>query len=149
MRAVVQRVKEARVEVAGEVTGSIGPGLLVLLGVSREDGVDQAAWLAGKIATLRMFPDKDDKLNLSVKDVGGAVLVVSQFTLWGDCKKGTRPSYTRAAGGDQAEPLYQAFCGELRNKDLIVATGQFGAMMDVHLINQGPVTLLLDTEKMF
>jgi len=149
MRAVVQRVQEARVEVAGNVTGSIGPGLLVLLGVSREDGPEQAAWLANKIASLRMFPDGNDKLNLSVKDVGGAVLVVSQFTLWGDARKGTRPSYTRAAGGEQAEPLYEAFCEELIEKDLSVATGQFGAMMDVHLVNQGPVTLLLDTEKMF
>lgn len=149
MRAVVQRVKEARVEVDGKVTGAIGPGLLVLLGVSRDDGNEQAAWLAKKIATLRMFPDKDDKLNLSVQDVGGAVLVVSQFTLWGDCKKGTRPSYTRAAGGDQAEPLYDAFCNELTEQGLSVGTGIFGAMMDVHLVNQGPVTLLLDTEKMF
>jgi D-tyrosyl-tRNA(Tyr) deacylase len=149
MRAVVQRVKEARVEVEAEVTGAIGPGLLVLLGVSRDDGPQEAAWLAGKIATLRMFPDADDKLNLSVKDVGGAVLVVSQFTLWGDCRKGTRPSYSRAAGGEQAEPLYQAFCDDLTKEGLSVATGRFGAMMDVHLINQGPVTLLLDTEKMF
>ncbi len=149
MRAVVQRVSGARVEVDGGEVGSVQAGLLVLLGVSREDGPDQAAWLANKTANLRMFPDGDGKLNLSVKDVGGAVLVVSQFTLWGDCRKGTRPSYTRAAGGDQAEPLYEAFCMELRNKELSVATGQFGAMMDVHLVNQGPVTLLLDTEKMF
>jgi D-tyrosyl-tRNA(Tyr) deacylase len=149
MRAVVQRVNGARVEVDGRTVGSIETGLLVLLGVSREDEPEQASWLAGKIAGLRMFPDKDDKLNLSVKDVGGAVLVVSQFTLWGDCRKGTRPSYTRAAGGDLAEPLYESFCEELRKKDLKVATGQFGAMMDVHLVNQGPVTLLLDTEKMF
>jgi D-tyrosyl-tRNA(Tyr) deacylase len=148
MRAVVQRVSQARVEVDGKVTGAIGPGLLVLLGVNREDGTEQAAWLAKKIATLRMFPDADDKLNLPVTDTGGAVLVVSQFTLWGDCRKGTRPSYSRAAGGDQAEPLYQAFCEELVNQGLSVATGQFGAMMDVHLVNQGPVTLLLDTEKM-
>jgi D-tyrosyl-tRNA(Tyr) deacylase len=149
MRAVVQRVKEARVEVDGRVTGSIGPGLLVLLGVSREDGPQQATWLANKIASLRMFPDADDKLNLSVQEAGGAALVVSQFTLWGDCRKGTRPSYSRAAGGDEAEPLYRAFCDELKGQGLAVATGQFGAMMDVHLINQGPVTLLLDTEKMF
>jgi D-tyrosyl-tRNA(Tyr) deacylase len=149
MRAVVQRVKGARVEVEGRTVGSIDSGLLVLLGVSREDGPQEAAWLAGKISTLRMFPDADDKLNLSVKDVGGEVLVVSQFTLWGDCRKGTRPSYTRAAGGDLAEPLYETFCEEVRKKDLKVATGQFGAMMDVHLVNQGPVTLLLDTGKTF
>lgn len=149
MRAVVQRVKGARVQVEGETVGSIEAGLLVLLGVSREDGPQEAAWLAGKIATLRMFPDADDKLNLSVNEVGGAVLVVSQFTLWGDCRKGTRPSYSRAAGGDMAEPLYESFCEELRKKGLRVATGRFGAMMDVDLVNQGPVTLLLDTEKMF
>jgi len=137
------------VEVDGQTVGSIQAGLLVLLGVSRDDGPQEAAWLAGKIASLRMFPDADDKLNLSIKDVGGAVLVVSQFTLWGDCRKGTRPSYSRAAGGDQAEPLYQAFCEELVKQGLSVATGRFGAMMDVHLVNQGPVTLLLDTEKMF
>lgn len=148
MRAVAQRVARARVEVDGEVTGAIGAGLLVLLGVSREDGPQQAAWLAGKLAALRVFPDEYGKLNLSVKEVGGAVLVVSQFTLWGDCRKGTRPSYSRAAGGEEAEPLYQAFCRELRERGLEVATGRFGAMMDVHLVNQGPVTLLLDTEKM-
>ncbi len=149
MRAVVQRVKEARVEVDGRVAGAISHGLLVLLGVGREDGPEQAAWLAKKIAGLRLFPDPEDKLNLSLRDVGGEVLVVSQFTLWGDCRKGTRPSYSRAAGGEQAEPLYRAFCQELRQQGLSVATGEFGAMMEVHLVNQGPVTLLLDTDKTF
>lgn len=149
MRAVVQRVKEARVEVDGEVVGSIGPGLMVLLGVSREDGLKEARWLADKIAGLRIFSDSQDRMNLSVQDTGGAVLVVSQFTLWGDCKKGKRPSYVQAAPGEQAEPLYEAFCTRVQELGLEVATGSFGAMMQVHLINHGPVTLLLDTEKTF
>ena len=149
MRAVVQRVSSARVEVAGRVTGAIGPGLVVLLGVGKDDGPAQAAWLAEKIAGLRIFPDDQDKLNLSVLEVGGAVLVVSQFTLWGDCHQGKRPSFSRAAGGATAEPLYQEFVNQLSQKGLTVATGEFGAMMHLHLVNQGPVTLLLDTEKMF
>ncbi len=149
MRAVVQRVSRASVEVDGQTVGSIGPGLLVLLGVGLQDGPEQAAWLAGKIAGLRIFPDAQDKLNLSVSDTGGEVLVVSQFTLWGDCAKGRRPSFGRAAGGEQAEPLYRAFVDELAGLGLRVATGAFGAMMEVSLVNSGPVTLLVDTEKMF
>jgi D-tyrosyl-tRNA(Tyr) deacylase len=137
------------VEVEGRTCGEIGPGLLVLLGVSQEDGPEQAQWLARKAAGLRIFPDQEDKLNLSVTDMGGSVLVVSQFTLWGDCRKGKRPSFVRAAGGEKAEPLYEEFVQELRRLGLTVATGEFGAMMDVNLVNQGPVTLLLDTEKMF
>ena len=149
MRAVVQRVSQARVEVSGRIEGKIGPGLMVLLGVGKEDGPKQAQWLADKIAGLRIFPDAEDKLNLSVQDAGGQVLVVSQFTLWGDCKKGNRPSFVRAAAGEAADPLYQAFFERLKQKGLIVATGVFGAMMDVHLVNQGPVTILIDTEKTF
>jgi D-aminoacyl-tRNA deacylase len=149
MRAVVQRVAEARVEVAGRVTGAIGVGLMVLLGVSQADGPAEARWLAEKIASLRVFPDEHDKLNLDVGQVGGAVLVVSQFTLWGDCAKGRRPSFGRAAGGDAARPLYEAFVARLGELGLTVATGEFGAMMEVHLVNQGPVTLLLDIEKAF
>lgn len=149
MRAVVQRVSEARVEVAGRVCGAIGPGLMVLLGVGQGDGPEEARWLAEKIAGLRIFPDENDKLNLAVGEVGGAVLVVSQFTLWGDCAKGRRPSFARAAGGERAQPLYEAFVSRLRELGLSVATGEFGAMMDVRLVNQGPVTLLLDTEKTF
>lgn len=149
MRAVVQRVSQARVEVSGRVEGQIGPGLMVLLGVSKDDGPEQALWLADKTAGLRIFPDAEDKLNLSVQDTGGQVLVVSQFTLWADCKKGNRPSFVRAAAGEAAEPLYQAFVDRLRQKGLMVATGVFGAMMDVHLVNQGPVTILIDTEKTF
>lgn len=149
MRAVVQRVSQARVEVDGETAGQIGPGLMVLLGVGKEDKSEQAVWLADKIAGLRIFPDAEDKLNLSVLDTGGQVLVVSQFTLWADCKKGNRPSFVRAAAGDAAEPLYLAFVDRLKQKGLFVATGVFGAMMDVHLVNQGPVTVLVDTEKTF
>jgi D-tyrosyl-tRNA(Tyr) deacylase len=149
MRAVVQRVSEARVEVDGKVSGQIGPGLLVLLGVSKEDGPAEASWLAGKIASLRIFPDQVMKLNNSLAEMKGDVLVVSQFTLWGDCRKGTRPSYSRAAAGEDAEPLYEAFCQDLKAQGLTVETGVFGAMMEVHLVNQGPITLLLDTEKRF
>ncbi|MCB2228113.1 MAG: D-tyrosyl-tRNA(Tyr) deacylase [Desulfarculaceae bacterium] len=149
MRAVVQRVSRASVEVEGQVVGSIGPGLMVLLGVSQEDGPEQASWLANKIAGLRIFPDDNDKLNLSVSDTGGEVLVVSQFTLWGDCAKGRRPSFVRAAGGEAAEPLYEAFVAELNHLGLTTATGVFGAMMEVSLVNSGPVTLLVDTEKRF
>lgn len=149
MRAVVQRVSRASVEVEEATVGAIGPGLMVLLGVSRDDGPKEAAWLAGKIAGLRIFPDNQDKLNLSVMDTGGEVLVVSQFTLWGDCAKGRRPSFGRAAGGEKAEPLYLVFVDELKKLGLNVATGSFGAMMEVSLVNSGPVTLLVDTEKAF
>ncbi len=146
---MVQRVSSARVEVGGQIAGSIGAGFLVLLGVGRGDGPEQADWLADKIAGLRVFPDQDDKLNLALADMGGQVLVVSQFTLWGDCAKGRRPSFGRAAGGSEAEPLYLRFVERLRGQGLTVATGVFGAMMDIHLVNQGPVTLLLDSEKTF
>lgn len=149
MRAVVQRVSRARVEVAGREVGAIGAGLLVLLGVGQGDDGPAADWLADKVAGLRIFPDEQGKLNLSVGQVGGAVLVVSQFTLWGDCAKGKRPSFGRAAGPELAEPLYRRFCQCLGQAGLKVATGQFGAMMAVELVNQGPVTLLLDSEKTF
>jgi len=142
-------VSRASVEVEEATVGAIGPGLMVLLGVSRDDGPKEAAWLAGKIAGLRIFPDNQDKLNLSVMDTGGEVLVVSQFTLWGDCAKGRRPSFGRAAGGEKAEPLYLVFVDELKKLGLNVATGSFGAMMEVSLVNSGPVTLLVDTEKAF
>jgi D-tyrosyl-tRNA(Tyr) deacylase len=137
------------VEVEGRNVGAIGPGLAVLLGVGQDDGPEQARLLAEKIAGLRIFPDENDKLNLALAEVGGSVLVVSQFTLWGDCARGRRPSYSRAAPGEQAEPLYQAFVAHLRGLGHTVATGVFGAMMDLHLANQGPVTLLLDTDHAF
>jgi len=149
LRAVVQRVSRASVEVDGREVGAIGPGLAVLLGVGQDDGPEQAAWLAAKIAGLRIFPDAQDKLNLSVSDIGGAILVVSQFTLWGECSRGKRPSFSRAAGGEKAQPLYEAFVAELKKLGLTVATGVFGAMMELHLTNAGPVTLLLDTDKTF
>ncbi len=149
MRAVLQRVSRAAVEVEGRPVAKIGPGLLVLLGVARHDGLEQADWLADKVAGLRLFPDQAGKLNLDLTAVQGELLVVSQFTLWGDCAKGRRPSYSRAASGPAAEELYLRFVERLRQKGLQVATGRFGAMMDVHLTNQGPVTLLVDSEKTF
>jgi len=149
MRAVLQRVGSARVEVAGETVGQIGHGLLILLGVSGGDGKEEAARLAGKIAGLRLFPDAEGRLELSLLDVGGEALVVSQFTLWADCNKGRRPSYARAAKGETAEPLYREFTAQLAAKGVKTANGRFGAMMEVSLTNSGPITLLLDTEKTF
>jgi len=147
MRAVVQRVSSARVEVEGEVTGSIGRGLLVLLGVGQGDTEKQAQWLAEKIAGLRIFEDDAGKMNLSVQDAGGSVLVVSQFTLYGDCRKGRRPSFTEAAPPDLADRLYQVFVSHLRALGLPVETGVFQAKMEVHLVNEGPVTIWVDTEQ--
>lgn len=149
MRAVVQRVSEAHVEVEGQETGRIGLGLLVLLGVGQEDGPEDVRYLAEKIAHLRVFPDSADKMNLSVQDVNGGVLVVSQFTLYGDCRKGRRPSYAGAAPPKRALELYEAFVEEIRAYSLPVATGRFQEMMQVHLVNDGPVTLLLDSQKRF
>ncbi|MFO7605518.1 MAG: D-aminoacyl-tRNA deacylase [Desulfurivibrionaceae bacterium] len=149
MRAVVQRVKGCKVTVGGEISGEIGTGLLVLLGVGSGDSQKDAAYLADKVANLRVFPDQDDKMNLSVKDIGGEVLVVSQFTLFGDCRKGRRPSYNDAAPPDKAERLYEHFVEILTGQGLATATGRFQAMMSVTLTNDGPVTILLDSEKKF
>lgn len=140
MRAVVQRVAEASVSVEGAVVGRIGAGLLVLLGVGPDDGPAQVAWMADKIANLRIFEDAGGKMNLSVRDVGGGVLVISQFTLYGDVAKGRRPSFTGAAPPDRARPLYEAVADALGAQ-----RGVFGAHMAVSLVNDGPVTLLLDT----
>jgi D-tyrosyl-tRNA(Tyr) deacylase len=140
MRAVVQRVSRARVAPGGE----IGLGVCVLLGVARGDGEEQAAWLAGKIARLRIFPDDNGRFDRSVTDVGGAALVVSQFTLIADTAKGNRPSFVEAAPPEEAEPLYERFCSELRALGVTVETGVFGAKMDVELVNDGPVTIVLD-----
>ncbi len=145
MRAVVQRVSAARVEVEGEVVGAIDKGLVVLLGVADGDGEREAIWLADKIAGLRIFEDDAGKMNRAVQDVGGSVLVVSQFTLLGDCRKGRRPSFTAAAPPEEADRLYQKFVERVRESGLRVETGVFQAHMSVHLINDGPVTLLLDT----
>ncbi len=149
MRAVVQRVSRARVEVEGRTTGEIGPGMVVLLGVAKTDAEADAAQLAEKIAGLRLFNDDNGKMNRSVEEVGGAILVVSQFTLHGDCRKGRRPSFDRAAPAAQAQALYEKFLHVLRHRGLQVETGVFQAMMEVELVNAGPVTLLVDTDRSF
>jgi D-tyrosyl-tRNA(Tyr) deacylase len=145
MRAVIQRVRSCRVVVAGETVGVIGRGLLVLLGIHVRDGAEQVRWLADKIVGLRIFEDDQGKMNVGVADAGGAVLVVSQFTLYGDCQKGRRPSFIDAARPEVAEPLYEAFANAVRLHGIPVATGRFGADMQVELVNDGPVTLVLDT----
>ncbi len=147
MRAVLQRVRMARVEVAGEVVGEIGPGLLVLLGVAQGDGEAEARTLAKKTAELRIFEDAEGKMNLSVQEVGGAVLAVSQFTLLADTRKGRRPGFSAAAPPAEAKRLYQEYVSALCASGLQVATGIFQAEMQVHLVNDGPVTLLLDTAR--
>jgi len=149
MRAVVQRVKTAKVTVAGEVVGEIGKGVLIFLGVGVGDTIDDADYLASKIVHLRIFGDDEGKMNLSLLETGGEALVVSQFTLWGDCKKGRRPSFVRAADPVVANDLYQQFIFFLKGKGIQVAEGRFQEMMDVHLVNDGPVTLLLDSAKNF
>lgn len=149
MRAVVQRVSRARVVVEGRVSGEIGLGLAVLLGVGREDGEADARFLADKVAGLRIFEDAAGKMNLAAADVGGGVLVVSQFTLLGDARKGNRPSFTEAAPPEAANALYERFCARLRERGLPVATGVFRASMAVELVNEGPVTILLDSRKLF
>ena len=145
----MQRVRRARVSVEGRETGSIGPGLLVLVGVSQDDDPEQARWTADKIANLRIFRDVHDRMNLSVAEVGGEALVVSQFTLYGDARKGRRPSFVRAAQGEEAKALYEEVVTALRGSGIPVATGEFGAMMNVELVNEGPVTILLDSERKF
>ena len=149
MRAVVQRVKMAKVMVGNDVAGEIGPGLLVFLGVGVGDSGVDAEYLASKIAHLRVFGDDEGKMNLSLLETGGAALVVSQFTLWGDCTKGRRPSFIRAADPIAANSLYQQFIVFLRAKGIRVAEGRFQEMMDVHLVHDGPVTMLLDSAKNF
>jgi len=149
MRAVIQRVHEARVEVSGRTVGAIGRGLLVLLGIERADSEGHADYLVSKIVHLRVFEDGDQKFNLSLKDVGGAVLVVSQFTLLGDCRKGRRPSFDAAAPPEKARGLYEYFIASIVRNGLAVATGEFQASMQVCLVNDGPVTVLLDSKKNF
>jgi D-tyrosyl-tRNA(Tyr) deacylase len=143
LRAVVQRVTSARVLVDGEVVGEIGAGLAVLLGIARDDGTDEADRLAGRVARLRIFENEAGRFDRSLLDVGGAALVVSQFTLIADTAKGNRPSFTDAAAPEQAEPLYERFCAALRELGVEVATGRFGARMAVELVNDGPVTIVL------
>ena len=145
MRIVLQRVREASVTVDGERISEIGAGLLLLVGVADGDGEAEADWLAEKVAGLRVFRDEEGKMNLSVRDVGGGVLAVSQFTLLADTRKGKRPSFVRAAPPEKAEPLFEYFCERLRHAGLApVETGRFGAMMDVALVNDGPVTIVLE-----
>lgn len=146
MRAVVQRVARARVVIDGETVGEVGRGLLVLLGVTHADTAEAAAWLADKVVGLRLFNDADGKMNRSVAEVGGGVLVVSQFTLYGDCQKGRRPSFIDAARPEVAVPLYEAFVNGVKALGVPAATGRFGAMMQVELVNDGPVTLLVDSK---
>ena len=149
MRAVVQRVKTSKVMVDGAVVGEIGTGVLIFLGVGVGDTIDDAEYLASKIVHLRIFGDDEGKMNLSLLVTGGEALVVSQFTLWGDCKKGRRPSFVRAADPAIANDLYQKFIFFLKGKGIQVAEGRFQEMMDVHLVNDGPVTLLLDSARNF
>ena len=147
MRAVVQRVTRASVRVEGHTIGEIRQGLVVLLGVARDDSEADVEYLAAKITALRIFDDEEGKMNLSLKDVGGGLLVISQFTLYGDVRRGLRPSWIDAAAPDKAEPLYEFFVAQVRGLLGQVATGKFGAEMQVELVNDGPVTILLDSLK--
>ncbi len=149
MRAVIQRVKRASVTVEGEIIGSINKGLLVLLGVSNVDSEKDADYLVEKTLNLRIFEDSEDKMNLSLLDIKGEILVVSQFTLYGDVRKGRRPSFIEAAPPEKANQLYEYFVSEVSKHLLQVETGKFQAMMDVELINDGPVTIMLDSKKVF
>ena len=144
MRALIQRAKRGEVRVAGTVIGKIGPGAVVLVGFTHTDGEEQSVWMADKIVGLRIFADDDDKMNRSILETGGEFLVVSQFTLYGDAVKGRRPSFIDAARPEQAVPLYERFVELLRARGVTVATGEFGAMMEVELVNDGPVTLWLE-----
>jgi D-tyrosyl-tRNA(Tyr) deacylase len=149
MRAVIQRVKRAEVRVEGQVVGQIGAGLVVLVGVGKDDTPTRGGLLADKIANLRVFDDEHGRMNRSLLETGGEALCVSQFTLYGDCRKGRRPSYDQAAPPERALLLYESFVQFLRNLGIRTETGRFRAMMDVELVNDGPVTLLLDSERLF
>lgn len=144
MRALVQRVRQASVQVADEIVGRINHGLLVLLGIHKDDTPAQVTWLVNKIVTLRVFADEQGKMNRSVLDVGGSILVVSQFTLYGTCDKGRRPEFTQAASGPEANALYEAFVSQMRRQVSSVATGRFGEYMLISSVNDGPVTLLVE-----
>jgi len=149
MRAVIQRVKFASVTVNGQVTGRIGPGVVVFLGIHRNDTETASDWMAEKIVNLRLFPDDDEKMNRSLADIGAEMLIVSQFTLYGDCRKGRRPGYSEAAPPEIAEPLYNTFINQIIGKGIRTASGTFQAKMEVSLVNDGPVTLLVDSAKLF
>jgi D-aminoacyl-tRNA deacylase len=145
MRVVLQRVKEARVDVAGTTVGAISTGLLILIGVASTDTQQDADYLADKVIYLRIFPDEEGRMNRSILEVGGSLLVVSQFTLYGDCRKGRRPSFDRAAPPEEARRLYEYFIERLTSRNIIVQTGVFQAEMQIHLVNDGPVTFILDS----
>lgn len=147
MRIVLQRVSEASVSVDGRVVGSVGKGFCVLAGFTHGDTMDQVRWMADKVAGLRIFTDAEGKMNLALTDVGGEVLVISQFTLYGNAEKGRRPSFIDAARPEQAIPLYEGFVAELRARGLRVATGEFGALMEVRIVNDGPVTLIVESHE--
>jgi len=149
MRAVIQRVKRAEVRINGQAVGTVGAGMLVLLGIGKEDNLEAASSLADKIVNLRIFDDEQGRMNRSIAETKGSLLCVSQFTLYGDCRKGRRPSYDQAARPEVASQLYEAFVESVRAKGITVATGQFQAMMEVELVNDGPVTVLLDSERVF
>lgn len=149
MRSVVQRVSEASVSVDSGTVGRIGKGVVALLGIQATDGDKDIFWMAEKIANLRIFDDDQGRMNLSLFDIGGEMLIISQFTLYGDCRRGRRPGYSAAAPPDIAEPLYEKFIARVAEMNIPAATGVFGAMMDVSLTNDGPVTLLIDSEKTF
>jgi len=149
MRAVVQRVSQARVSVEGEVTGAIDSGFVVLLGVAEDDTQDDVVYMANKVAGLRIFEDNQGKMNLALSEVQGEILVVSQFTLLGDCRKGNRPSFVKAADAEKGNSLYQSVIAELKGRGMTVKTGRFQKQMNVELANDGPVTLLIDSKKTF
>lgn len=149
MRAVVQRVTRSSVTVDGDIKGAIGKGLNVLLGVENGDTMDDVAYMADKIVQLRIFEDPDGKMNLSLKDIGGSMLAISQFTLLGDCRRGRRPSFSTAARPDEANALYEGFVEAVRKMDVVCETGVFQADMKVDIMNDGPVTLMLDSKKQF
>ncbi len=149
MRGIIQRVSRAKVTVSGETVGEIGRGILILLGVSREDSEKEAEYILEKTLNLRIFEDAEDKMNLSLLDIKGELLVVSQFTLYGDARKGRRPSFIKAGLPDEANALYEYFVSQARKQIEKVETGRFQAMMDVELVNDGPVTIMLDSEKIF
>ncbi len=147
MRIVLQRVKSAHVDVAGETAGSIGVGLVILLGVTQVDKEEDAEYLADKVVKLRIFPDEEGRMNRSLLEAEGSLLVVSQFTLYGDCRKGRRPSFDQAAPPEQARALYEYFIQRLKSSNIAVETGVFQAEMEIHLINDGPVTFILDSKR--
>ena len=149
MRAVIQRVKQASIAIDGIRTGSISRGIVTFLGICHKDDIRAISWMVEKIIHLRIFSDPDGKMNISLADINAEMLIVSQFTLYGDCRKGRRPGYSAAAPPEIAEPLYNRFVEEVRKKGIHAETGRFQAMMDVALINDGPVTLLLDSDKNF